>query len=165
MAKRKAKPKPKQPPEKRGVGRPSDYDPAYAAQAAKLCELGATDVEIANFFEVGLSTFYRWQTAHPEFREAIRAGKGPADERVERSLFLKATGYTFDSEKVFQFQGAIVRANTREHVPPDTTAAIFWLKNRRSAAWRDKQDVEHSGTVTLESLVSDSLKPGEGAAS
>jgi hypothetical protein len=49
------------------------------------------------------------------------------------------------SEKVFQFQGQIIRAETKEHVPPDTTAGIFWLKNRRPEAWRERQQHEHTG--------------------
>jgi hypothetical protein len=62
---------------------------------------------------------------------------------VVSSLYHKAVGYTFESEKIFQHQGEIIRAPVREHVAPDTTAAIFWLKNRRPADWRDKQ--EHTG--------------------
>lgn len=126
-------------------GRPSSYQPEYAEQAKKLCELGATDIEIADFFEVSDRTIYRWQLKYPEFCQALKAGKDSADDRVERSLYHKATGYTFESEKVFQFQGEIVRASTREHVPPDTVSMIFWLKNRRPELWRDKteQTVRH----------------------
>jgi hypothetical protein len=124
-------------------GRPSSYKPEYAVQAQKLCLLGATDVELADFFGVSDRTIYRWQIEFPEFCQALKSGKEAADERVERSLYHKATGYTFDSEKVFQFQGQIVRAPVREHVPPDTTAAIFWLKNRRKEQWRDRHEIEH----------------------
>lgn len=126
------------------IGRPASYKPEYAEQARKLCELGATDIEIADFFEVSDRTVYRWQLKYPEFCQALKAGKDSADERVERSLYHRATGYTFESEKVFQYQGDIVRAGTREHVPPDTTAMIFWLKNRRPEAWRDKTEVQHN---------------------
>lgn len=137
------------------AGRPTDYKPEYAEQAEKLCKLGATDIDLADFFEVSDRTIYRWQAKHPEFCQALKAGKQSADERVERSLYHKAVGYTFDSEKVFQFQGEIVRAATREHVPPDTTAMIFWLKNRRPEAWRDKHEVEH--THILERMSDDEL--------
>lgn len=127
------------------AGRPSSYKPEFAEQAAKLCELGATDVELAGFFEVATVTIWRWQSAHSEFCKALKRGKEAADNRVENSLYHRAVGYTFDSEKVFQSQGQIVRTATIEHVPPDTTAAIFWLKNRRREEWRDKQEHEHSG--------------------
>ncbi|WP_174531852.1 helix-turn-helix domain-containing protein [Sphingopyxis terrae] len=129
------------------VGRPSDYDPKFADQARKLCELGATDIELADFFEVNVSTIYRWRNQHSEFCEAAKVGKAACDDRVERSLYQRAVGYTFESEKVFQFQGQIVRADTREHVPPDASAALNWLKNRRSDDWRDKREVEHSGGI------------------
>lgn len=124
-------------------GRPSSYKPEYATQAEKLCLLGATDVELADFFGVTTVTIWRWQAAHQEFCIALKAGKAAADDRVERSLYHKAVGYTFESEKIFNYQGTIVRAPVREHVPPDTTAAIFWLKNRRKEAWRDKHEIEH----------------------
>jgi len=126
-------------------GRPSSYKPEYAEQARKLCSLGATDADLADFFEVSDRTIYRWASAHDEFCQALKAGKDVSDDRVERSLYHKAVGYTFDSEKVFQFQGEIVRAPTKEHVPPDTTAMIFWLKNRRKDTWRDRQEHELTG--------------------
>lgn len=129
------------------AGRPSSYLPEYATQAEKLCLLGATDVEIADFFEIAVSTFYKWKHEHSEFSEAIKGGKEVADDRVERSLFHKAVGYKFDAVKIFMPANAVapVYAPYREHVPPDTTAMIFWLKNRRPEAWRDKREHEHSG--------------------
>lgn len=126
------------------AGRPTDYKPEYAEQAAKLCALGATDVDLADFFGVSDRTIYRWQAKHEEFCQALKAGKDAADERVERSLYHKAVGYSFDAVKIFQHQGEIIRAEYREHVPPSDTAAIFWLKNRRKDEWRDKQEMEHS---------------------
>lgn len=137
-------------------GRPSGFKPDYVEQARKLCELGLTDEELAKFFEVHVATIYRWQAQFPEFCEALKVGKAPADDRVERSLYHKAVGYTFESEKIFNYQGEIVRAKTIEHVPPDTTAAIFWLKNRRKEEWRDKHEVDHNhrivATLTDEQL-------------
>lgn len=132
------------------VGRPSEYGPAYADQARKLCQLGATDVEIADFFEVNVRTIYRWKADHDDFCQALKAGKEVADERVERSLYMKAVGYTFDAVKIFPgtSETGPVYAPYREHVAPSDTAAIFWLKNRRSAEWRDKQDHDHRHGVT-----------------
>ena len=130
-------------------GRPPVYGPECAEQAAKLCKLGATDIELADFFEVDVRTIYRWRNEHEEFCQAVRTGKDACDDRVERSLYQRAVGYTFESEKVFQFQGQIVRAETREHVPPDPGAAFNWLKNRRGDSWRDKTDHNHSGTFEI----------------
>lgn len=131
------------------MARPTSYKPEFAEQAVKLCALGATDKELADFFKVTTVTIWNWQSAHQEFFNALKRGKEAADERVGRSLYSRANGYTFDSEKVFQHQGKIIRATTTEHVPPDTTACIFWLKNRRPAEWRDKQEVDHSGKVSV----------------
>lgn len=138
-------------------GRPTKYKQEYVEQVRKLCVLGATDVEIADFFKVSIPTIYSWANRNAEFLNALKAGKDAADDRVERSLYHKATGYTFESEKVFQYEGQIVRAATREHVPPSDTAAIFWLKNRRKAEWRDKQELEHTGGITVQ-ITSDDAK-------
>ncbi|WP_016744376.1 hypothetical protein [Rhizorhabdus wittichii] len=130
---------------KRGRGRPFTYRAEFAGQAKKLCELGATDFELGEFFDVDIRTIYRWKHDHSEFAEALAVGKESLDERVERSLYQRAVGYSFDSEKVFHFQGLITRAPIVEHVPPDPGAAMLWLKNRRGDKWRDKQDHAHSG--------------------
>jgi hypothetical protein len=106
-----------------------------------LCRLGATDAELADFFEVDVRTIYRWKIEQEDFCQALKAGKEASDERVVRSLYAKATGYTFDAVKIFQYEGEPVVVPYQEHVPPDTTAAIFWLKNRRPAEWRDRQEI------------------------
>lgn len=139
------------------AGRPPKYQPEYAAQAEKLCRLGATDQEVADFFEVDVRTIYRWKADHDAFCQALKAGKEIADERVERSLYQRAIGYEQEEVKIFMPAGAEkpVYAPFRAKIAPDTTAAIFWLKNRRSGEWRDRQQVEHSGgvAITLESDV------------
>lgn len=126
------------------MGRPSKFSPAFCDQVKKLCRLGATDIEIADFLGVNVATLYRWKNDHPSFCEALKEGKTEADARVVESLYQRAVGYSFDSEKVQVLRdGAVVRVPIREHVPPDTTAAIFWLKNRAPADWRDVQQHEH----------------------
>lgn len=149
---------------KRGRGRPSAFKPEYVEQATKLCTLGATDADLSEFFKVSIVTIWSWQRRYPEFLNALKMGKEAADERVERSLYHKANGYTFESEKVFQFQGQIVRAKTREHVPPDTTAAIFWLKNRQPANWRDRSEHlhRHEGVQALSDAELEHIAAGRG---
>ncbi|UHC16054.1 hypothetical protein LRS73_26845 [Methylobacterium currus] len=136
-------------PEKRANGRPSSYREPFAKQAEKLCALGATDDDLADFFEVSVRTVLRWKVEFPAFCQALKDGKAGADDRVERSLYQRAVGYSHDAEKIMQHQGEVVRAAYREHYPPDTTAAIFWLKNRRPEQWRDKVAHEHKGEITI----------------
>jgi hypothetical protein len=124
------------------AGRPTSYRKEFAKQAAKLCALGATDIELAEFFEIDISTIYRWKHTQPEFCEAVTCGKDAADDRVERSLYNRAVGYNYPAVKIFMPSGAEspVYAPFTEHVPPDTGAAFNWLKNRRSEKWRDKSE-------------------------
>lgn len=131
------------------MARPSKYRPEFVTQAERLCKLGATDLEIADFFGINVATLNRWKGEYPEFCASIKAGKESSDNRVERSLFSRATGYEHDEVDIRVVQNRIVKTPIRKFYPPDTTAAIFWLKNRKPAEWRDKQELEHSGTVTL----------------
>lgn len=122
------------------MGRPTKYQKAYAEQARKLCLLGYTDAELADFFEVDEATINRWKIAHEEFCESIKKGKGVADGEVAAKLFHRATGYEHPEDDIRAVDGTIVITPTVKHYPPDTTAAIFWLKNRQSKKWRDKID-------------------------
>ena len=132
------------------AGRPSEYEPGYVRQAEKLCELGATDKEIADFFEVDVRTIYRWKNENPEFCQSIKVGKDVADERVERSLYQRAIGYEQDEVKIFMPASAAepVYAPFTARIAPDTTAAIFWLKYRRAKEWRDKQEIENKHDIS-----------------
>ena len=128
-------------------GRPSGFKAEFTEQAEKLAKLGATDMEIADFFEVDVRTINRWKISFPEFCQALKAGKDVADDKVIRSLFQRATGFEHEAVKIFMPANATVpiHTNYREFVVPDTTACIFWLKNRRPDEWRDKQSNELSG--------------------
>jgi hypothetical protein len=127
------------------MARPSKYKPEFVAQAEKLCKLGATDLEIADFFEIDVRTLHRWKAEHDEFCHALKVGKAQADERVERSLFSRANGYEHDEVDIRVVGGEIIQTPIRKFYPPDTTACIFWLKNRKPAEWRDKVDQTVSG--------------------
>jgi hypothetical protein len=126
-------------------GRPTDYRPEYASLAEKLCRFGATDADLADEFGVSVRTIQRWTGRHEEFCRALRAGKDPADERVERSLYQRAVGYEMDACKILMHDGKPVIVPYVEQVGPDTTACIFWLKNRRRDKWTDTRREELSG--------------------
>lgn len=138
------------------AGRPSKFKPEFIGQATKLALLGATDRDIADFFEIDERTLYRWKHENAEFCQALKVGKEESDNRVEQSLYRRATGYSHDAVKIFMPAGAKepIYAPFVEHHPPDTTAAIFWLKNRRPDAWRDvnKLEIDHE---TVQRIISD----------
>jgi hypothetical protein len=143
-------------------GRPTEYKDEYCEQVEKLCKLGATDAEIADFFEIVESTLNLWKIEHPEFSESIKKGKIIADAEVAHSLHKRAIGYQYDevtyekigpgddkvevgemgmeSVKQDQYKKKVV---TKE-VPPDVAAQNVWLKNRRGRVnkgaqrWADK---------------------------
>jgi hypothetical protein len=113
-------------------------------QAAKLAKLGATDIQMADFFGVSEQTLNAWKNSNPKFLESLKAGKEESDQRVEHSLYRRALGYEHDAVKIFcSKDGEVTQVPYREIVPPDTTACIFWLKNRKRTEWRDKY--EHTG--------------------
>lgn len=127
------------------LGRPSEYNPSYVTQVLEMAERGATDFEIADSLGVSVRTLYRWKAQHEDFRQSLKIAKDIADERVERSLYQRAVGYEQDAIKIFMPAGADkpVIAEYVEKIAPDTTAMIFWLKNRKSQEWRDRH--EHTG--------------------
>lgn len=149
------------------MARPSSFKEEYIQQAEKLCALGATDQEIADFFEVDVRTIYRWKADNDAFCQALKAGKDVADERVVRSLYQRAIGYEQDEVKIFMPAGADdpVYAPYRAKIAPDTTAAIFWLKNRRRDEWRDKQTIEGTGEngehLFVKKIVREIVRPSD----
>lgn len=137
----------KKPEDLKKRGPKNKFDPGFIKQAEKLCALGATDAEMADFFDVSVRTLNTWKIEYPEFLQSIKDAKEAADNRVERSLYQRAVGFSHDAVKIFMPANAVapVYAPYREQFPPDTAAAIFWLKNRRRDQWRDKQDHELTG--------------------
>lgn len=137
------------------TGRPTKYKEEYAEQTYKLCLLGATDADLANFFEVDEATINRWKNDHPEFCESVKKGKEIADATVAEKLYHRAIGYEHPEDKIFNDSGTPLIVPTTKHYPPDPTAAIFWLKNRQKDKWRDKQDVNLSGDVQIKVNLTD----------
>ncbi|MBP2643433.1 MAG: terminase [Firmicutes bacterium] len=126
-------------------GRPSKYKPECNIQAYKLCLLGATDKQLADFFDVEEKTVNNWKEEYPEFLQSIKTGKDEADAAIAESLFHRAKGFSHPEDKIFNDDGTPLIVPTTKHYPPDTAACIFWLKNRQKAQWRDKVETELTG--------------------
>lgn len=135
------------------MARPEKYKSEYVNQAAVACRLGATDLDLADMFEVSIRTINYWKANYEEFAEAVKLGKEPADNRVERSLFMRAVGYSHEEDDIRTVSSGngcseIVITPTIKHYPPDTAACIFWLKNRRPDQWRANPEPGEEDYVT-----------------
>lgn len=157
----------KKPEDKLKVGAKTKYSPALLPKVEKLLMLGAKDVKLIEFLEIDMATYYRWQKAHPEFREIILHGKDKYDSTVAKSLFRKATGYSHKAEKIFfnadlaKMQVAMAHANGEpppkepgvvrvaytERYAPDTAAISFYLTNRRSQTWKNRNTANIDANV------------------
>lgn len=134
------------------VGRPSLYRAEYCDLATNYCLLGATDKQLAGYFGIDVSTLGLWKHAHPEFVESIEAGRDKADALIAKSLYQRAKGYSHEEDDIRTLSVGMGRSElvitpTTKHYPPDTAAASLWLRNRQSKRWRDKVEVDHSGSV------------------
>lgn len=132
-----------------GPGRDSEYDPSMNDQARKLALLGLNNEELAEFFGVHVSTFYRWQADNSAFREAVNEGKTIADANVADSFYKRATGEHVEIEKLrtnkVTGESEVIKIKT--YIPGEAPAALNWLKNRQPNKWREKQEVQLSGQV------------------
>lgn len=135
------------------MGRPTDYREEYNEQAFKLCLLGATDKELADFFGVCEATINNWKNDYPLFLESLKNGKTTADAEIAASLFKRAKGAIVTQEQAFKMKSTSFEDGKKSHeeevieivelkqeLPPDTSAAIFWLKNRQPDKWREKRE-------------------------
>ncbi len=123
---------------------------------------GLTDEQIAQNIGIHISTLYDWKNKYPELSEALKRGKEVVDRAVENALLKRALGYTYE-EKTFEkvwnpTLEKYIKVNTKtvvKQVQPDTTAQIFWLKNRKPETWRDKKDLDVSVNKSLEDFFED----------
>lgn len=99
---------------------------------------GLTDEQIAKNVGINRDTLYRWKKAHSDISDALKRGKEVIDRQVENALLSRALGYTYDE---VTFEGGVEVKRVRKQVVPDTTAQIFWLKNRKPEEWRDKREI------------------------
>lgn len=115
---------------------------------------GLTDEQIAANIGISRSTLNEWKNRFSDISDTLKRGKEIVDIQVKNALLKRALGYTYKettreaqfNPQTEQYEMVVTKEVTKE-VVPDTTAQIFWLKNRKPEEWRDKKDVEHSGSV------------------
>lgn len=108
---------------------------------------GLTDQEIAEKIGINRDTLYTWIKKYPDISDSLKIGKEDADLAVENALFKSACGYDYEEvteelkwDHKSQSYKMMVTKRQKKHMPASQTAQIFWLKNRRAEAWRDKND-------------------------
>jgi transcriptional regulator with XRE-family HTH domain len=123
-------------------GRPSKRNKINWPVVKLMYERGFTDEEVSKVVGISRSNLSKWKQRNIELQDTIQGWKKKANEKVEKALFERATGYEHDDLYIAQHQGKIITKKIKKHYPPDTAAAFIWLKNRKSNKWRDKQEIE-----------------------
>lgn len=116
---------------------------------------GLTDEQIAQNIGINPATLYVWKNNYPEISESLKKGKEVVDYEVENALLKRALGYTVKEEKLTK-DGEVVELE--REVPGDVTAQIFWLKNRKPDAWRDKPE-DNGGKEEAITIINNIPKP------
>ena len=105
---------------------------------------GLTDEQIAANIGIGYSTLQTWKSKYQDIQDTLKKGKEVIDRQVENALLKRALGYRYDEITI---ENGIETKRVTKEVIPDTTAQIFWLKNRKREAWTDKQSIELSKPI------------------
>lgn len=113
---------------------------------------GLTNEQIAGNMGISRETLNQWRKRYPDISDALKKGKEVVDRQVENALLKRALGYKYEEIKTEKTEEGKKVTVTVKEVVPDTTAQIFWLKNRKPEQWRDKQQIEHSGGIRSEKL-------------
>ena len=117
---------------------------------------GLTDKQIAENMGVAYSTFRDWIKRFPALSAPLKRGKEVIDRQVENALLKRALGYEYvETTKELTDLGLTVTKQVTKQVSPDTTAQIFWLKNRKPKEWRDKKETEVTGNLNVNNPFSD----------
>ena len=117
---------------------------------------GLTDKQIAENIGVAYSTFRDWIKRFPALSAPLKRGKEVIDRQVENALLKRALGHEYvETTKELTDLGLTVTKQVTKQVAPDTTAQIFWLKNRKPQEWRDKKETEVTGNLNVNNPFSD----------
>jgi transposase-like protein len=130
------------------MARPSTYDPKYHPKIVKyMTRTGMTMTEVAEDLGIAEQTLFRWKKKYPELEESLKENTNFIDSLVEDSLLKRALGYEItETEETRGKNGEVTRTKTiTKKILPDTTAMIFWLKNRQRARWKDKWEIDFGG--------------------
>ena len=128
-------------------GRPTKFRPEHVGIVSNLAKLGCVDKKIAEILGISEQTLNTWKKEHPEFLECLKNGREIAAGNVAGALYQRAMGYEHAEEDVRVVNGKVVVTPTVKRYPPDTAAAIFYLKNRQPDLWRDKVEQQVSGEL------------------
>lgn len=123
---------------------------------------GLIDEQIAYNIGITRETLSQWKNKYSDISDALKKGKEVVDRQVENALLKRALGYKYEEIKTEKTEEGKKVTVTVKEVVPDTTAQIFWLKNRKPDQWRDKRDIEHSGEIGGVVIVDDIPKPDTG---
>lgn len=124
---------------------------------------GYRDEDVAKKLGVTRQTIAAWKGKYEDFAEALRKGKDVVDAEIENKLLDNARGYTYweETQELVDERDAVTGRmvkvmktikRVKKHVKGDTTAQIFWLKNRKPDQWRDKQHIAHEGQIGVTNL-------------
>ncbi len=108
---------------------------------------GLTEEQIAHNMGCSRKTLKEWKKKYSTIGAALKKGKEVSDFEVENALYKRATGYEIEETVTKTIKGKEVTETVKKKIPPDTTAAIFWLKNRRPDRWRDRPDPDQTDTL------------------
>ena len=100
---------------------------------------GLTDEQIAKNIGINRTTLYDWKKKEVNIADALKKGKEVIDFEVENALLKRALGYEYEEET---YENGILTKKVKKQVPPDTTAQIFWLKNRKPNNWKDRVETD-----------------------
>jgi len=127
-------------------GRPTKFKPEYYELARNYCLLGATNADMAKYFNVSMECFNWWISHDPLFLQILKEGREQADAVVASRSYARACGFERVEKEQVLVGTQVVEIERTKYYPPETTAAIFWLCNRHPDKWRrgEKQEVVES---------------------
>ncbi|WP_071026004.1 transposase [Peptoniphilus raoultii] len=125
---------------------------------------GLTEEQISKNMGISYSTLREWKKKYPAIETALKKGKEVVDYEVESALFKRAMGYEYEEEKTYiqEVDGKVTKRKeiTKKHMPGDTTAQIFWLKNRKPEEWRDRPKISNESMFSKLDEVLASIESG-----